>query len=103
MVYRQLVLTIVLLALFWTLYARLYRQDFFRWWGMAWTSFGAYLAITALVLQLAPDWTLLKAVLILFSVLARFLQVPLLVFAVWSMRLQKMRLHRWQKPVVGVA
>ena len=35
MVYRQLGLTLILVVLFWTLYARLYRQEFFRWWS--WT------------------------------------------------------------------
>ena len=102
-VYRQLVLTLVLVVLFWTQYARAHGQEFFRWWGLAWTSFGVYLAITALVLQLAPEWTLLKSSLVLFSVLARSLQVPLLVFAAWSMRLQELRLRRWLKPGVGVA
>src|SRR5215510_4139744 len=94
MVYRQLVLTLILVVLFWTLYARLYRQEFFRWWGWAWTSFGAYLAITAVVLQLAPKWTLLKSSLILFSVLARFLQVSLLFFAAWTMRSKELPLPR---------
>jgi len=103
MVYRQLVLILVLVVVFWTLYVRLYRQEFFRWWGLAWTSFGVYLAITALFLQLAPEWTLLKSSLILFSVLARSLQVPLLVFATWSMRQQELHLRRWLKPGIGVA
>ena len=103
MVYRQLVLTLVLVALFWILYARLHRQEFLRWWGLAWTAFVMYLATTALVLQLAPEWTLLKSGLVLFSVLARFLQVPMLVSAAWSMRLQELRLHRWLKPGVAMA
>src|SRR5262245_36853724 len=97
MVYRQLVLTLVLVDLFWVLYLRLYRQEFLRWWGLSWTSFGVYLATTALFLQLRPDWTFLKSSLVLFSVLARSLQVPLLVFAAWSMRGQEMQLRRWLK------
>jgi len=103
MVYRQLVLTLVLVGLFWYLYTRLQGQEFFRWWGLAWTSFGVYLATTALVLDLAPEWTLLKSSLVLFSVLARFLQIPLLVFAAWSMRFQELRLRRWLKPGIRVA
>src|SRR5262245_12690659 len=98
MVYRQLVFTLILLVLFWALYGRRYRRESFRWWGMAWTSFGVYLATTALVLRLAPEWTPLKSSLVLFSVLVRFLQIPLLVFAAWSMRLQELRLRRWLKP-----
>jgi PAS domain S-box-containing protein len=103
MVYRQLVLTLVLVTLFWILYARLHRQESFRWWGLAWTSFVVYLATAAVVLQLAPEWTLLKSSLILFSVLAGFLQVPLLVFAAWSMRSEEVRLRRWLRPGVTVA
>jgi PAS domain S-box-containing protein len=103
MVYRQLVLTLVLLTLFWILYARLYKQEAFRWWGLAWTSFAVYLATAALVLQLAPEWTLLKSSLILFSVLAGFLQIPLLVFAAWSMRSDEVRRRRWLKPGIAVA
>src|SRR5262249_18449879 len=103
MVHRQLVLTLILLVPFWILYSRSNRQDFFRWWGLAWSSFAAYLAITVLVLHLAPEWTLLKSSLVLFSVVARFFQIPLLVFAAWSMRSQYLRLRRWLKPGVGLA
>ena len=103
MVYRQLVLTLLLVALFWILYVRLYKQEFFRWWGLAWTSFAAYLGITALILHLAPEWTLLKSSLVLCSVLARFLQIPLLVFAAWSMRSQEVRLRQWLKAGLGLA
>jgi PAS domain S-box-containing protein len=103
MVYRQLVLTLILLVLFWIVYARRCKQEFFRWWGLAWTSLAVYLAITALVLHLATEWTLLKSSLILFSVLSRFLQIPLLVFAAWSMRSQDERLRRSLKPGVGLA
>jgi PAS domain S-box-containing protein len=103
MVYRQLVLVSLLLVVFWVLYARLYRQESSRWWGLAWTSFAAYLAITALLLHLAPEWTLLKSALVLFSVFARFLQVPLLVFAACSMRLVEPRWRPWLKPGIGVA
>ena len=103
MVHRQLVLTLILLVLFWILYGRSTRQEFFRWWGLAWTSLAVYLAITVLVLHLAPEWTLLKSSLVLFSVVARFLQIPLLVFAAWSMRSQDLPLRRWLKPGVGLA
>jgi PAS domain S-box-containing protein len=103
MVYRQLVLTLLLVVLFWILYVRLYKQEFFRWWGLAATSFAAYLGITALLLHLAPEWTLLKSSLILFSVLARFFQIPFLLFAAWSMRSQEVRLRRWLKPGLGLA
>jgi signal transduction histidine kinase len=103
MLYRQLALTLLLVVPFWYLYARVRGQEFLRWWGLAWTSFGAYLVITALVLHLAPEWTPLKSSLVLFSVLARFLQILLLVFATWSMRLEELRLRRWLKPGIGVA
>jgi PAS domain S-box-containing protein len=103
MVYRELFFTLVLLALFWILYGRLYKREPFRWFGLAWTSFAAYLASTALVLQLAPGWAPLKSGLILFSSLAGFLQIPLLVFAAWSMRSEEQRLRRWLKPGIALA
>jgi PAS domain S-box-containing protein len=103
MMYRQLFFTLVLLALFWILYGRLYKREPFRWFGLAWTSFAAYLTGTALILQFAAEWTLLKSSLILFSVLAGFLQVPLLVFAAWSLRSEEQRLRRWLKPGIAVA
>ena len=56
-----------------------------------------------MVLQLAAEWTPLKSGLVLLSVLARCLQVPLLVFAAWSMRSEELRLQRWRKPGIAVA
>src|SRR5262245_49563969 len=103
MVYRQLLFTLLLLVLFWILYARLFGKAYLRWWGLAWTSFGVYLVLTAVVSRLAPEWTLIKSSLVLFSVLARCLQIPLLVFAVWSMRSQELQLRRWLKPGIGAA
>ncbi|HYA62360.1 MAG TPA: hypothetical protein VED66_04110, partial [Candidatus Sulfotelmatobacter sp.] len=83
---QQLLLTIFLVVLLWSLYAQLRRQDFFRFWAWAWTSFAAYLGIGALVLQLAPTWSFLKGGLILASLACGFLQIPLLAFGACALR-----------------
>ncbi len=83
---HQLLLTIFLVVLLWSLYAQLRKQDFFRWWAWAWTSFAGYLAIGALALQLAPAWTLLKGSLVLASLVCGFLQIPLLAFGACALR-----------------
>lgn len=83
---QQLLLTIFLVVLLWSLYARLRKHDFFRFWAWAWTSFAGYLAIGASVLQLAPRWTVLKGSLILASLVCGYLQVPLLVYGSCTLR-----------------
>ena len=83
---QQLLLTIFLVVLLWSLYARLRKQDFFRWWAWAWTAFGGYLCFGALALHLAPAWTLLRGSLVLATTACGFLQVPLLAFGASTLR-----------------
>ncbi|MBZ5597039.1 MAG: PAS domain S-box protein [Acidobacteriia bacterium] len=83
---QQLLLTIFLVVLLWSLYARLRKQDFFRWWAWAWTAFGGYLCFGALALYLAPAWTILRGSLILTALVCGFLQIPLLAFGASTLR-----------------
>lgn len=85
-VYLQLLLTVFLVALLWCFYARLRKQEFFRWWAWAWTASVGYLAIGALTLQLPSFLAPIKPLAVLLSVLCGFMQVPLLVFGARSLR-----------------
>ena len=54
-VFLQLLLTIVLVALLWSLHRRLRQVELFRWRTWAWISFGVFLAGTALALALPRE------------------------------------------------
>jgi two-component system, NarL family, sensor kinase len=94
-VFLQLLVTTFLVALLWSLYARLRKQDFFRWWAWAWTASAAYLALGVLIFRLGPAWTPLKSAAVLLALLAGFLQVALLLFGAWSLRFPGMPSRRW--------
>lgn len=94
----QLLLTLFLVALLWSLYARLQRFEFFRWWAWAWTSFSVFLGGAAVSLSLGPVWTPLKALLLLVILVSGLLQPVLLVFGGLSWRAPNKpsrRLFRW--------
>jgi hypothetical protein len=82
----QLLLIVFLVALLWSLYARLHKQLFFWWWAWAWTCFAGFLSLGLVALKLGPEWTLLKGTLILASLICGFLQVPLLMFGACTLR-----------------
>ena len=82
----QLLLTVFLVVLLWSLYSRLRKQDFFRWWACAWTSFAGYLGIGAVALHLAPGWTFLRGCLVLASLVCGYLEVPFLVLGACTLR-----------------
>ncbi len=82
----QLLVTIFLVTLLWSFSARLRKQEFFRLWAWAWTSFAAYLGLGALSFRVAAQWHLVKEVATLVSVEAGFLQVSLLVLGVLSLQ-----------------
>src|SRR5690348_11289427 len=84
----QLLLTIFLLVLLWALSLHLRREQFFRWWAWAWTSFGVFLALRVLVLKL-PPWTPLSASLWLIVLILGFVQAPLLMLGAWSLQLAR--------------
>lgn len=101
-VFLQLLVTIFLVVVLWCLYARLRKQEFFRWWAWAWTASGAYLATGALILELGPAWTLIKSAAVLFASLSAFLQIPALAFGAWSLSSSGMPTRRWLKVGVGL-
>lgn len=82
----QLVLTLFLITLLWTLYNRLHRFDFFRWWAWAWTAFSCFLAAATLSLYVGKAWTPLKSLFILILLVSGTLQPLLLVFGGLSWR-----------------
>jgi PAS domain S-box-containing protein len=75
----QLLLTVFLVTVLWTLYTRLQRFEFFRWWAWAWTACAIYLAAASASLGLGPTWTPAKAAFILTLLLSGFFQPILLV------------------------
>jgi PAS domain S-box-containing protein len=81
----QLLLTIFLVVLLWSLYIRLRRQEFFRWWAWAWTAFAGFLGLASVVLQLPPQPPPLRSSALLLMLICGFLQVPLLIFGAWSL------------------
>jgi PAS domain S-box-containing protein len=99
----QLLLTVFLVALLWSLYARLHKQVFFCWWAWAWTSFAGFLALGAVALKLAPEWTLLKSSIVLAAAVCGFLQVPLLVFGAWTLRPSGLPARYWLRIGIGLA
>jgi PAS domain S-box-containing protein len=74
--------TFFLICLFWTLYARLRRQEFFWWWSVAWTCYGVFLVAGRGAMMLSAEWMVLRNSLVLLSVLAGFAKAPLLLFGV---------------------
>jgi two-component system, NarL family, sensor kinase len=96
-VYLQLLVTIFLVVLLWCLYARLRKQEFFRWWAWAWTASAAYLATASAILRLGPAWTSTKAVFVLAAQLCGFLQVPLLTFGAWSLFSLDKPTRKWRR------
>jgi len=103
----QLLVTIFLVTLLWSFSARLRKQEFFRLWAWAWTSFAAYLGMGAISFRVAPQWPVVKAVATLLIVEAGFLQVSLLVLGVLSLQTgerpprQRLRIGRQPPPDAG--
>jgi PAS domain S-box-containing protein len=99
----QLILTVFLVGLLWSLHARLRRQEFFWWWACGWTSFALFLASAFLTRQLAADWAVLKAGVYVLMGLAGFAQIPLLLFGALSLRPAGPPERWWQRVGVGLA
>jgi PAS domain S-box-containing protein len=93
----QLLLTIFLVTVLWTLYSRLQRLDFFRWWAWAWTASASYLAAATVSMALGPTWTYRKATLILILLLSGFFQPLLLLFGglSWGSPAKPSRRQAW--------
>jgi len=82
----QLLVTIFLVTLLWSFSARLRKQEFFRLWAWAWTSFAAYLGLGAISFRVGTQWQLVKQAVTLVTVEAGFLQVALLILGVLSLQ-----------------
>jgi signal transduction histidine kinase len=94
-VFLQLLVTIFLVVLLWCVYARLRKQEFFRWWAWAWTASAAFLVLSVLPFGLGPAWTPLKNAAISLTMLFGFLEAAFLLFGAWSLRFPGMPSRRW--------
>jgi PAS domain S-box-containing protein len=80
LVSAQLLVTVFLAVLLWSLHARLRRQEFNRWWASAWTLSALFLVFGRLALAFPPGWSLVKGGVVLLATLLGFLVAPALVF-----------------------
>jgi len=90
--------TFFLICLFWGLYARLRRKEFFWWWSMGWTSYGLFLLAGRISMLLPPDWEVLRQILLLISMLAGFAKAPLLLFGIISLRSESLAEESFRPP-----
>ena len=86
LVVAQLLATAFLTLVLWSLYARLRRQEFNRWWACAWTAQALFLLVGRVALMFPRGWTFAKGAVILLSVLLGFVVVPMLVFGAMTFR-----------------
>jgi PAS domain S-box-containing protein len=82
----QTLVTVFLAVLLWSLYTRLHRQEFNRWWASAWTLAALQLAMGALWMRLPLEWSLAKGAVMLLAIAVGFLVAPALVFGAMSFR-----------------
>jgi PAS domain S-box-containing protein len=99
----QLMVTLFLVTLLWSFHNRLRKQEFFRLWAWAWTSFAVFLGLAVLSQWLSPQVASIKDLVVLVAVMAGFLQIPLLVFGAWSLQTQKICPKRRLRLGVGLA
>ncbi len=78
--------TFFLICLFWTLYTRLEKKQFFWWWSLAWTSYGIFLLAGQLSLLVPGQLRWLSLSLLLVTTLAGIAKAPFLFFGVLSLR-----------------
>lgn len=78
MVALQGFLTLILVALFWTLYTRFRRADFFRLWCGAWIVYGLGLAAGRGIVELGAPPNLLRSALVLLFAVFGFVQAALI-------------------------
>jgi len=86
LVSAQLLVTVFLAVLLWSLHTRLHRQEFNRWWVGAWTLSALFLGIGRLALAFPAGWSLGKGSVVLLATLLGFLVAPALVFGAVSFR-----------------
>ena len=86
LVSAQLLVTVFLAVLLWSLHARLRRQEYNRWWVGAWTLSALFLGLGLLALTFPPGWGLAKGTVVLLTTLVGFSVAPVLVFGAVSFR-----------------
>jgi len=86
LVSAQLLVTVFLAVLLWSLHARLHREEYNRWWVGAWTLFAMFLAVGRVALAFPPEWNVAQESVVLLASLLGFLVAPLLVYGAESYR-----------------
>ena len=86
LVSAQLLVTVFLAVLLWSLHARLHREEYNRWWVGAWTMFAMFLAIGRVALAFPPEWNVAQESVVFLATLLGFLVAPLLVIGAASYR-----------------
>jgi PAS domain S-box-containing protein len=86
LVSAQLLVTVFLAILLWSLHTRLHRPEFNRWWVWAWTLSALFLAFGRMALASPPGWSLVKGIGIFLTTIIGFLVAPALIFGAMSFR-----------------
>jgi len=86
LVSAQALVTACLAVLSWSVFARLRRQEFNRWWAAAWTLSALHLGMGRQLLGFLPEWTPAQGVAAFITTLAGCLVAPALVFAAMNLR-----------------
>jgi PAS domain S-box-containing protein len=86
LVSAQALVTALLAALLWSLYARLRRQEFDRWWASAWTLSALHLGLGRVILGLPRGSSPGRGIGILTMTALGFLVAPALIFGAMSLR-----------------
>ena len=102
LVSAQALVTALLAVLLWSLYARLRKPEFDRWWAFAWTLFAVHLGLGRLALTLPQTWSTGKVIVLLVTTLVGFLVAPALVFGAVSLRAPNMVTRRVSLAVLAV-
>jgi PAS domain S-box-containing protein len=93
-VHVQLLITIFLAILLWSLYLRLRKVEFFRWWAWAWTCSAVFLAAAIESVRVGPDWTPLKISLLVVVLVFGMMQSLLLALGGLSWRVPERSLKK---------
>ncbi len=103
LVSAQLLVTVFLAVLLWSLHARLHREEYNRWWVGAWTLFAMFLAVGRVALAFPPSWNVAQESVVALATLLGFLVAPLLVYGAASYRSPGTLTRRGTLLGIGVA
>src|SRR5215475_13209790 len=90
----QALVTALLAVLLWSLYKRLRKPEFDRWWAFAWTLAALHLGLGTVSLAFAQVSSTSKGILVLVTTLIGFLVAPALFFGAVSLRAPRMVTRR---------